>query len=624
MRLFNSFMSLKPVAMANRRIILQVSGILLPVLLICLYLTVSFTETGFRKIEKKSAEIQDILHTDIADDQRKLLALTDETLALRSTVLELSEVRNNAERKLDLYKTGGEQRGAVINGLIPVVPRIVAHLATLGLPAAKAQQQLAAMLDKSGARVVFIARDQNPAQIAATEGFSTDFVEYIGDALASNSADWFEDELHGTAIAVAAAPYPAGDENQGVFAVIFDLGDAYAAFDRADRLGISMAASQVQEERLREAERMKTQMLDRQRQQNQRIAAATEAYRSVFRDTHGKLLIFNAANMTIVAGISLSFFWLLGARRISRLTEVLQKITRGDYATPVPFTTYQNEAGAIARGIAAFKEMSCNLLALGGQIETTAGRLAGGVRQQADAVEKTVAALEQVNDQAKENMQKADKADRSIHDIGDILAKTSRSISELIEEMKQITRAGEQHDQILKTIESITFQTNLLALNAAVEAARAGEAGAGFAVVAEEVRQLAARSKAASIDASRIIADTASQVATTEQRVHGTNEDIAELNAHVGRLGALFGEVAVSSREQAENLEDIQRAMDEINRVVQDNAAYSDELANAVQMINDKKTIHQERTAVVETQMLDSDACRSMAPPTAGALATTG
>jgi methyl-accepting chemotaxis protein len=138
----------------------------------------------------------------------------------------------------------------------------------------------------------------------------------------------------------------------------------------------------------------------------------------------------------------------------------------------------------------------------------------------------------------------------------------------------------------VKTIDEIAFQTNLLALNAAVEAARAGEAGAGFAVVAEEVRNLAMRAAQAAKNTSELIEGTVKRVKDGSEVLAKTGREFHELASGVGKSGELVGEIAAASREQSRGIDQINIAVGEMNSVVQQNAANSEQSAAASKEMN--------------------------------------
>jgi methyl-accepting chemotaxis protein len=152
--------------------------------------------------------------------------------------------------------------------------------------------------------------------------------------------------------------------------------------------------------------------------------------------------------------------------------------------------------------------------------------------------------------------------------------------------MEEISKASEETSKIIKTIDEIAFQTNLLALNAAVEAARAGEAGAGFAVVADEVRNLAMRAADAAKNTAELIEGTVKKVKDGSELVTSTNDAFTEVAQSSSKVGELVGEIAAASSEQAQGIEQVNKAMGEMDKVVQGAAANAEESASASEELN--------------------------------------
>jgi methyl-accepting chemotaxis protein len=165
---------------------------------------------------------------------------------------------------------------------------------------------------------------------------------------------------------------------------------------------------------------------------------------------------------------------------------------------------------------------------------------------------------------------------------GGVVAKASHSMDDLKMSMGQISEASSEITRVVKTIDEIAFQTNLLALNAAVEAARAGEAGAGFAVVAEEVRSLALRAADAAKSTQELIEDTVKRISTGDQLVHATGDAFRQVAESAEKLNTHIHEIAEATRQQTTGIEDINKAVHDMDNVTQQNAASSEELASSI------------------------------------------
>lgn len=161
------------------------------------------------------------------------------------------------------------------------------------------------------------------------------------------------------------------------------------------------------------------------------------------------------------------------------------------------------------------------------------------------------------------------------------------SMGELKRSMEEISKASAETSKIIKTIDEIAFQTNLLALNAAVEAARAGgEAGAGFAVVADDVRNLAMRAGTAAKNTADLIEGTVKKVKNGSELVTRTYAAFDEVTNGTGKAEKLVGEIATASHEQFQGIEQVNKAVAEMDRVVQRNAANAEESASASEELN--------------------------------------
>jgi len=162
-----------------------------------------------------------------------------------------------------------------------------------------------------------------------------------------------------------------------------------------------------------------------------------------------------------------------------------------------------------------------------------------------------------------------------------MVGKANAHLDDLVIAVTEITKTSEETGKIVKTIDEIAFQTNLLALNAAVEAARAGEAGAGFSVVAGEVRNLATRAAEAAKTSSELIERTIKAVKQGKDFAISTKDVFKQTVDSALKASCMIDEIEVASQEQSHGIAEITKAIVEIDQVVQNNASYTQESAAA-------------------------------------------
>jgi methyl-accepting chemotaxis protein len=240
----------------------------------------------------------------------------------------------------------------------------------------------------------------------------------------------------------------------------------------------------------------------------------------------------------------------------------------------------------VTRSVKHLNDAADQVASASSQVSSASQSLAEGASEQAASIEETSSSLEEMSSMTKQNADNASTADMLMKDSRKMVERANGSMTELTQSMDDISKASDETSKIIKTIDEIAFQTNLLALNAAVEAARAGEAGAGFAVVANEVRNLAMRAAEAAKNTSALIEGTVKKVREGSELVERTNGAFAEVSKSAAKVADLVSEIAAASSEQAQGIDQINKAVAEMDKVTQQTAANAEESASASEEMN--------------------------------------
>ncbi len=222
------------------------------------------------------------------------------------------------------------------------------------------------------------------------------------------------------------------------------------------------------------------------------------------------------------------------------------------------------------------------------EISTGALDLSSRTERTAANLEQAASSMEQISSTAKTMADHTHEGARVAADNAQAADKGGRVMREVVQTMESIRGSSRKIGEIIGTIDSIAFQTNILALNAAVEAARAGEQGRGFAVVASEVRTLAQRSADASREIRNLIGASVKQVEAGTEVVRNAGSMIDDIVAASQRVDQLLGEVATGAREQSQGVEQIGQAVQDLDRMTQQNAALVEQTAAAATAMKDQ------------------------------------
>ncbi|HOL59114.1 MAG TPA: methyl-accepting chemotaxis protein [Syntrophales bacterium] len=262
-------------------------------------------------------------------------------------------------------------------------------------------------------------------------------------------------------------------------------------------------------------------------------------------------------------------------RPIKQVIGAIGRMAEGDLTVQIEVDS-RDEIGEL---VASVNTMRMKMNKAVGQALHISGILSDSSSREAASIEETSASLDEIASMVRQNALNTKEANDLMQKAQSAIKKADGSMTELTQSMQAIARASEQTQKIVKSIDEIAFQTNLLALNASVEAARAGEAGAGFAVVADEVRNLAMRATESAKNSSTLIEDIVSKVKAGENLVNLTGSAFREVKENSDRVVELVSGIASASQEQAQGIEQVNRAIAEMSMVTQQNAANAESLA---------------------------------------------
>jgi methyl-accepting chemotaxis protein len=220
------------------------------------------------------------------------------------------------------------------------------------------------------------------------------------------------------------------------------------------------------------------------------------------------------------------------------------------------------------------------------QLAAASQEISSGAQEQASSLEETAASLEEMTATIKQNADNAQQASQLAGGARGTAEEGGHVVTEDVLAMGAINDSSKKIADIITTIDEIAFQTNLLALNAAVEAARAGEQGRGFAVVAAEVRNLAQRSATAAKEIKDLISDSTRKVEAGSALVNASGKTLNEIVAAVKRVTDIVAEIAAASREQSSGIEQVNKAVTQMDQVTQANASQTEEMSGTSESLS--------------------------------------
>jgi methyl-accepting chemotaxis protein len=284
-------------------------------------------------------------------------------------------------------------------------------------------------------------------------------------------------------------------------------------------------------------------------------------------------------------------------RRAVRETQaVVTAAAGGDLTGRISLEGKTGELAALSGGVNALIDVVTSLVR---QIRDAAGEVRSGAEEissgninlsqrteeQASSLQAAASSMERMAGSVRQTAENAAQANQLAIDACSQADKGGAVVGAAVAAMSSINAASAKIADIIGVIDAIAFQTNLLALNAAVEAARAGDQGRGFAVVASEVRSLAGRSATAAKEIKALINDSVAKVGEGSRLVDESGQTLDEIVAAVKKVTTIVAEIAAASREQSSGIEQVNRAMTQMEEATQQNAALVEQAAASSESI---------------------------------------
>jgi methyl-accepting chemotaxis protein/CHASE3 domain sensor protein len=356
--------------------------------------------------------------------------------------------------------------------------------------------------------------------------------------------------------------------------------------------------------------------------QNQARAVEQAAGDALVKRTEFLLLVLAVGGLLLGA----VFAWIITrgiVKPVTGLTEAMTQLADGDFTGSFPGIERADEIGQIANAAArvadqigatlsTIKLSSREVTNASGEISTSTTDLSQRTEEQAASLEETSASMEQITATVKKNAENAVQANEFASATREVADRGGAVVAQAVDAMARIEESSRKISDIIGVIDEIARQTNLLALNAAVEAARAGEAGRGFAVVATEVRSLAQRSSQAAKDIKDLITNSSSQVKDGVELVNRAGASLNEIVESIKKVSQIVADIASASAEQATGVEQINKALTQMDEVTQQNSALVEENAATAKTLEERARAMDERVAYFKLRNMGDGANSAM------------
>jgi len=286
------------------------------------------------------------------------------------------------------------------------------------------------------------------------------------------------------------------------------------------------------------------------------------------------------------------------ADSLTNMADIADKIAGGDLTVTVkPHDSKDVLGNAFAGMVTNLSGLVAQTLCSSESIASASTQISAGTddlsqrtEEQASSLEETAASMEEMTSTVRRNADNANQADQLAAQARVVAEKGGQLVAKAVKSMDEINNASKRIADIISVIDEIAFQTNLLALNAAVEAARVGEQGRGFAVVAAEVRSLAGRSATAAKEIKSLVQDSVVKAGEGSHLVNESGSQLEEIVLSVKKVADIIAEISAASQEQATGIEQVNKAIMQMDQITQQNAALVEEAAAASQSMTVQAT----------------------------------
>jgi methyl-accepting chemotaxis protein len=311
---------------------------------------------------------------------------------------------------------------------------------------------------------------------------------------------------------------------------------------------------------------------------------------------------------------------------VAETQAVVESAERHDLTQRVPMDGKTGEIAALCSGVNGLldtmeavvrkiKRAAQEVSNASGEISASTTDLSQRTEEQAASLEETSASMEEIAATVRKNAENAQAANQSASGTREVADRGGRVVAQAVDAMARIEDSSRKISDIIGVIDEIARQTNLLALNAAVEAARAGDAGRGFAVVASEVRSLAQRSSQAAKDIKDLITSSNGQVTEGVQLVNRAGGSLSEIVEAINKVAGIVADIASASLEQSTGIEQINRALTQMDEATQQNSALVEENAATAKTLEHQASLMAEE--VNGFRLNGADEAPRQAPPAA-------